>query len=199
MKHCFTNNGIFILNGTQLKKEYLNTCKKLGHRATLVSERCYCGGFFFKGDSLIYTNFPGDYFDGEGLAHYSHTDFQGNITMVTDRDGQLCQHTGYYPYGEPWPRTAGSAYHPDDLLKPLCGRDGSLNDYDFSSRRPNSALALWTAPDPMARDFSNINPYVYCASNSIRYIDPTGFKYVCFSGERNCHSKRTLAKAIQSY
>ena len=142
-----------------------------GRRPTLVSERCYCGGFVFEGDSLIYANFPGGYFDGEGLAHYSHTDFQGNITMVTDRDGQLCQHTGYYPYGEPWREPSGQPY--------LYGgkermRDGSLNDYDFSARRLNSALALWTAPDPMARDFSNINPYVYCASNPIRYIDPTG-------------------------
>ena len=71
-------------------------------------------------------------------------------------------------------RTASLAHHPDGPLKPLCGRDGSLNDYDFSARRLNSALALWTAPDPMARDFSSINPYVYCASNPIRYIDPTG-------------------------
>ena len=71
-------------------------------------------------------------------------------------------------------RTAGLAHHPDGPLKPLCGRDGSLNDYDFSARRLNSALALWTAPDPMARDFSNINPYVYCAANPIRYTDPSG-------------------------
>ena len=41
-------------------------------------------------------------------------------------------------------------------------------------RSLNSALALWTAPDPMARDFSSINPYVYCAANPIRYIDPSG-------------------------
>ena len=142
-----------------------------GRRPTPVSERCYCGGFVFEGDSLIYANFPGGYFDGEGHAHYRHTDFQGNITMVTDRDGQICQHTGYYPYGEPWREPAGQPY--------LYGgkermRDGSLNDYDFSARRLNSALALWTAPDPMARDFSNINPYVYCAGNPIRYVDPTG-------------------------
>ena len=57
-------------------------------------------------------------------------------------------------------------------------RDGSLNDYDFSARRLNSALALWTAPDPMARDFSNINPYVYCAANPIHYTDPSGCEYV---------------------
>ena len=166
-----------------------------GRRATLVSERCYCGGFVFEGDSLIYANIPGGYFDGEGHAHYSHTDFQGNITMVTDRDGQICQHTGYYPYGEPWPRTAGSAHHPDGMLKPLCGRDGSLNDYDFSARRLNSALALWTAPDPMARDFSNINPYVYCASNPIRYTDPTG-KSLNLSGDAILQLMMQLTDAI---
>ena len=44
-------------------------------------------------------------------------------------------------------------------------------------RSLNSALALWTAPDPMARDFSGINPYVYCASNPIRYTDPTGCEW----------------------
>ena len=154
-----------------------------GSRATLVSERSYCGGFVFEGDSLIYANFPGGYFDGEGLAHYSHTDFQGNITMVTDRDGQICQHTGYYPYGEPWREPAGQPY--------LYGgkermRDGSLNDYDFSARRLNSALALWTAPDPMARDFSSINPYVYCASNPIRYIDPTGKAHIYVADKKGC-------------
>ena len=151
-----------------------------GRRPTLVSERCYCGGFVFEGDSLIYANFPGGYFDGEGLPHYSHTDFQGNITMVTDRDGQICQHTGYYPYGEPWREPAGQPY--------LYGgkermRDGSLNDYDFSARRLNSALALWTAPDPMARDFSSINPYVYCAGNPIKYVDPTGCANIVFKGK----------------
>ena len=151
-----------------------------GRRPTLVSERSYCGGFVFEGDSLIYANFPGGYFDGEGLPHYSHTDFQGNITMVTDRDGQICQHTGYYPYGEPWREPAGQPY--------LYGgkermRDGSLNDYDFSARRLNSALALWTAPDPMARDFSNINPYVYCAGNPIKYVDPTGCANIVFKGK----------------
>ena len=91
-------------------------------------------------------------------------------------------------------RTAGLAHHPDGPLKPLCGlyggkermRDGSLNDYDFSARRLNSALALWTAPDPMARDFSSINPYVYCASNPIRYIDPTGKAHIYVADKKGC-------------
>ncbi len=140
-------------------------------RPVKVSERSYCGDFVFEGDSLAYVNFLGGYFDGNGGAHYRHPDFQGNITMVTGQEGKIEQHTGYYPYGEPWHEPAGQPY--------LYGgkermRDGGLNDYDFSARRLNSALALWSTPDPKAVDFTPINPYVYCAGNPIRYVDPTG-------------------------
>ena len=96
-----------------------------------------------------------------------HKAVKNRIIKVSER----CYCGGFVFEGA---RTAGLAHHPDGPLKPLCGRDGSLNDYDFSARRLNSALALWTAPDPMARDFAGINPYVYCASNPIRYTDPTG-------------------------
>ena len=51
-------------------------------------------------------------------------------TMGTDASGTLEQHTGYYPYGEPWREPTGQPY--------LYGgkermRDGALNDYDFTA------------------------------------------------------------------
>ena len=143
-------------------------------RPVKVSERSYCGDFVFEGDSLAYVNFPGGYFDGNGGAHYRHPDFQGNITMVTGQDGKIEQHTAYYPYGEPWHEPAGQPY--------LYGgkermRDGGLNDYDFSARRLNSALALWSTPDPLSLDYSPLNPYVYCAANPIRYVDQNGCEF----------------------
>ena len=161
-------------------------------RPVKVSERSYCGDFVFEGDSLAYVNFPGGYFDGNGGAHYRHPDFQGNITMVTDSDGKIEQHTGYYPYGEPWHEPAGQPY--------LYGgkermRDGGLNDYDFSARRLNSALALWSTPDPKAVDFTPINPYVYCAGNPIRYVDPTGCEVIFTNVSEN--DKRIIKDIIE--
>lgn len=142
-----------------------------GKRAVKVSERHYIGDFVFEGDSLLYVNFSGGYFDGEGKAHYRHTDWQGNVTMVTDAQGALEQHTGYYPYGEPWREPKGQPllYGGKERL-----RDNSLNEYDFSARRLNSSLCLWTTPDPLSEKNINVNPYSYCLGNPIGYIDTDG-------------------------
>jgi len=142
-----------------------------GRRPTLISERTYCGDMVFEGDSLVMVNFDGGYFDGNGQPHYRHTDWQGSVTMVTDNNGDLVQHTGYYPYGEPWREPSGQPY--------LFGgkerlRDNALNEYDFAARHLNSALCIWTAPDPLADDYAPTNPYTYCAANPIKFIDPTG-------------------------
>ena len=94
---------------------------------------------------------------------------------VSDSDGKIAQHTGYYPYGEPWSEPTGQPYLFGDKERL---REGGLNEYDFGARRYNSALALWTTPDPLASKFGNINPYTYCAGNPIRYVDPSGLTLV---------------------
>ena len=131
--------------------------------------RDYCGDFIFEDNALSMVNFPGGYFDSDGKPNYRHTDWQGNVTIVTNSEGKIAQHTGYYPYGEPWSEPAGQPY--------LFGgkerlREGALNEYDFGARRYNSALALWTTPDPVVH--GQHSPYTYCAGNPIKFIDPTG-------------------------
>ena len=55
----------------------------------MLSDRSYCGDIVFEDEALLYANFAGGYFDGDGQPHYRRTDFQGNVTMVTDGSGQL--------------------------------------------------------------------------------------------------------------
>ena len=140
-------------------------------RPVKVGQRSYCGDFVFEGDSLTEVNFAGGYFDGEGRPHFRHADWQGNVAIVTDRDGQIEQHNGYYPYGEPWREPSGQnrLFGGKERM-----RDGGLNDYDYVARRLNSATGIWAQPDPMARDFAGTNPYVFCGANPIKFIDPSG-------------------------
>ncbi|MDE6039988.1 MAG: RHS repeat-associated core domain-containing protein, partial [Muribaculaceae bacterium] len=137
--------------------------------APITAQRYYCGNFVFGADSLSYVNFPGGYFDSNGSPFYRHTDWQESVTMVTNSSGQIEQHTGYYPYGEPWAEPDGQPYLFSGKERM---RDNALNEYDFSARRYVPALALWTTPDPIVH--VQLNPYSYCAGNPIRFVDPSG-------------------------
>ena len=135
------------------------------------NRRYYDGNFIFEDDSLSMANFPGGYFDGKGQPYYRHSDWQGSVAMVTNGNGSLVQHNGYYPYGEPWRVVEGQPYLYGGKER-LTNNDNI--EYDFGARRYHSASALWSTPDPAAIKFPAQNPYVFCAANPIKYVDPTG-------------------------
>ncbi len=115
-------------------------------------------------------DFPGGYFDGAGV-HWMLPDAIGSVELVIDGNGNVEQHTGYYPYGEPWREPAGQPY--------LFGgkerrRFAGLGDYDFHARFLTTSTALWQAPDLHAGKYPWLSPWVFCAANPIKYVDPTG-------------------------
>ena len=121
-------------------------------------------------DTLMRVDFPGGYFDNAGV-HWMLTDAIGSIEMVVDGKGRVEQHTGYYPYGEPWREPAGQPY--------LFGgkerrRFASLGDSDFHARFLTTSTALWQAPDVHAGNYPWLSPWVFCNANPIKYVDPTG-------------------------
>ena len=51
---------------------------------------------------------------------------------------------------------------------------GGLNLSDFGARWLDSPSGTFTTMDPLCEDFQHFSPYLYCAGNPIKYIDPTG-------------------------
>jgi len=44
----------------------------------------------------------------------------------------------------------------------------------FGSRYYSSDLSVWLSVDPMADKYPSLSPYVYCADNPVRLVDPNG-------------------------
>ena len=44
----------------------------------------------------------------------------------------------------------------------------------FGSRYYNSDLSIWLSVDPMSDKYPSMSPYVYCANNPIKLVDPNG-------------------------
>ena len=59
-----------------------------------------------------------------------------------------------------------------------------LDWLDYGARMDNPAIGLWTQMDPLAEKYYNVSPYVYCAGNPVRFIDPDG-RFIVIAGENN--------------
>ena len=53
-------------------------------------------------------------------------------------------------------------------------RDTETGYSYFGSRYYSSDLSIWLSVDPMAHKYPSLSPYVYCANNPIKLVDPNG-------------------------
>ena len=56
----------------------------------------------------------------------------------------------------------------------MCNIRRGINEHDFGARRQMPQLGLFSTQDPLKWDNPDVSPYLYCAANPIRFIDPTG-------------------------
>ncbi len=53
-------------------------------------------------------------------------------------------------------------------------RDEETGYSCFGARYYNSAYSIWLSVDPMSDKYPNLSPYVYCANNPVKLVDPSG-------------------------
>ena len=54
----------------------------------------------------------------------------------------------------------------------------NLNLSDFGARWLDSPSGKFTTMDPLCEQFTQYSPYIYCAGNPIKYIDPSGMNWI---------------------
>ena len=131
--------------------------------------RTYAADRVWENNRLLYSYFPGGYFDADGHVHYLHNDYQGSVVLVTDSAGTVEQRNTYYPYGEPHRTPAGQP-------RLYAGKERMFvtGDYDYGARQHFAPGLLWSVPDAMAEKFYNVSPYSFCLGNPVCNIDKDG-------------------------
>ena len=59
-------------------------------------------------------------------------------------------------------------------------RDAETGLSYFGSRYYSSYLSIWLSVDPMSGKYASLSPYVYCADNPVKLVDPNGEEIVIF-------------------
>ena len=107
-------------------------------------------------------------------CHYFIRDYQGNNRLVVDGSDNIEQTNNYFPYGGPWGGSNDQGFQPYKYNGKELDRVHGLDWYDYGARRYDPAYCLFTQMDPLAEKYPHLSPYVYCAGNPVRYVDPDG-------------------------
>ncbi len=109
---------------------------------------------------------------------YFVRDHLGSVRAVENDSGTSLETDDYYPLGGPLPTGSSTTLQPEKYQGKDWNPTASLNVYDFGARLYDPALGRWLSQDPLAEKYYAHSPYLFCAGNPVRFVDPSGEKIV---------------------
>jgi len=109
----------------------------------------------------------------ENLQYFYHPDHLGSASFVTDREGAVCQHIQYLPFGELFVSQRNSEF--DSRYKFTAKELDNETSYTyFGARYYDADLSNWLSVDPLSDKYPSLSPYCYSADNPVVLVDPNG-------------------------
>ncbi|MBQ9476937.1 MAG: RHS repeat-associated core domain-containing protein [Bacteroidales bacterium] len=102
-------------------------------------------------------------------------DHLGSVRAVVDDAGTTLETDDYYPLGGPLPTGTATALQPEKYQGKEWNTAAGINVYDFGARLYDPGLGRWISQDPMAEKYYSHSPYLFCAGNPMKFVDPEGF------------------------
>ena len=106
-------------------------------------------------------------------CYWYHSDHLGSSSWITYTDGHAVQHLHYLSWGEDFVnqrRPGWNAMYTFSAKE----KDAETGYSYFGARYYSSEFSIWLSVDPMAHKYPSLSPYVYCANNPIKLVDPNG-------------------------
>ena len=113
-------------------------------------------------------------------AYWYQTDHLGSSSWITDSAGNPVQHLHYLPWGEDYVNQRLNDFDGVRYTFSAKEKDSETGLSYFGSRYYSSDLSVWLSVDPMSDKYPSLSPYVYCADNPVRCVDPNGEEYELF-------------------
>ena len=148
----------------------------------------YHGDCVLRNDSLERVLTPNGYIASDTL-HYYIKDYQGNVRCVVRHDGTLVESSEYYPYGGLFAATASA--QPYKYGAKELDRTHGLDLYDSEARWYDSLIGRTSTMDPLAEKYYSLSPYLWCAGNPVRFVDPNGNYVIGNDNQRVTFNKET--------
>ena len=107
--------------------------------------------------------------------HFFITDHLGSVRVVANTSGTAEESDHYYPLGGPIAKySTATSIQPVKYQGKEWGASKGLNLYDFGARRYDPATGRWLSQDPLAEKYYAHSPYLFCAANPVKFVDPEG-------------------------
>lgn len=169
---------IAFVNGDTVRNEYaangekLRTVSKIDGVTTRTDYRG--NAIYINGELRLLMNEAGYVSMPDKKFHFFIRDYQGNIRVVADEDGNVEEVNEYYPSGALMSSTAPNNAQPYKYNGKELERANGLDWYDYGARRYDPILGRFTTMDPMAEKYPGASPYGYCLGNPVKHVDPSG-------------------------
>jgi RHS repeat-associated protein len=133
----------------------------------------YCGNILYEDDALKGILTENGYYDGENYYFYIRNHLGSNVITAT-KDGNIVQHTHYYPFGLTMGISTNQGVQPYKYTGKELDMEHGLMQYDFEARTYDPAVGRFLSIDPLCEKYYWISPYAYCVNNPVKFIDPDG-------------------------
>ena len=106
--------------------------------------------------------------------YFYHPDHLGSSSWITTTNGTVKQHLHYLPWGEDFVNQRSSHFDGVRYTFSAKEKDSETGYSYFGARYYSPDLSIWLSVDPQASKYPSLSPYVYCANNPVKLVDPNG-------------------------
>ena len=164
---------------------------------SVCAQYCLDGGRYEVGDRGEWLYLGGDPYTAPAVyrkegssweVYYLLRDYQGSVNVITDQGGAVVAEYSYDPWGRQRDPVTLAPCAPGKEPELMFGRGYTGHEHlleygliHMNARLYDPQTGRFLSPDPYVQDPANTqsyNRYAYALNNPLRYIDPSGERYV---------------------